>query len=206
MLTRRYAVRIDYDNDERPFIIQNAPICRNISDDIGIEPIEEEEAKAPGLRICPHLMYGDDDQEAMRRFESSLTSSFNKQELPPEIIDAICGRKSDWKVIRCVPQQGSIFFMLINPHQSLHLGELCEHGDNVTEELKAGIFWAYYTPGDVRLSDTISIDVQDQQRRYRIWTEYDRYLILEEYDANGDLCRHSSVNFEEGTIDVTEFI
>lgn len=109
MLIRQYTMQIDSNGheDKRPFIIQNA--VSSCGSGNGRNRPGPAELAAPGL-----LIYLEGKSLEERGALEYLRYNF-PEELPKEIVDAICGRPSKWKVVRCIPDVDEIMFVVAEP-------------------------------------------------------------------------------------------
>lgn len=212
MLTRRYELRICTGNLEYPFVIQNAPTrLRSSEDDVGTP--SREEMMAPGLKLRVFQRDGERFSKTMRRFRDALDSGYLDTEVPDCIADAMCGLKSEWKIIRVVPQHDSTFFVLTNPHifnQDLYRQMKGSLGDGLDQSMRTGLVWIYLSNG---FFGAFEISVLNDKGRmtekyvmHRRW--YTRFEF-EEYNDRG-LFRWSEVEKDEedgySTINVTEYL
>lgn len=140
MLIRRYRYQIESGNDEVPFLFQNTPLCSTHQYGTDIEDPSLEEVAAPGLTI---RCRSSDEAE----FWQSFHSSFIGQDLPDDVMAALRGEPSPWKIIRCTPSASyseygsSVFIVLANPDR--YAGR--HRNNSLDEELADGLIWVHLT-------------------------------------------------------------
>lgn len=207
MLVRQYKAHITIDNDEKPFIIQNAwspawkhPYSCDLADP------SKEEVKAPGLQICPY------DEPKWQKY---LESGFIGQSLPSAVIDTMCGRETAWKVIRCVPEKSNLLFVLVNEAILCPDGEtLCELPDNCYTEsldlgLKSGSIWVFLSS---EYSDGVSITCQREDGRsdeYSITVQRHHFVFMEYSQTGERISRRTEVHFNDDgpdELEITEYL
>jgi len=180
---------------ESPFIIQNAPVYRWC--DADIEDPSSEELGAPGLllRLLDEDLEEAND-ETIQAFRDNLGSAFIDDSLPMEILDAMCGQASDWKIIRCVPQEDKIFFIMVNPAIYKDPDADDEFMSGVAAQLACGCVWVYLYAEEEEFRFAVEVSVSRDDKvceRYviRRWRS-NTYFEFLEYDAD-KLFRHSEV-------------
>lgn len=114
MLIRKYAAFINLDGF--PFRIWSSAA------DDGVLVPNAEVLAAPGLQIC--LFSGCDEKMRVRSPEQTFREKLrpgceDSDVLAPEVVDAVCGKPSDWKVFRCelvsTAIGDAVHFDLVNP-------------------------------------------------------------------------------------------
>lgn len=210
MLIRRYRYQIESGNDEIPFLFQNTDIYSDRQYDIDIENPSAEEVAAPGLTI---RCRSSDETE----FWQSFHSGFVNQDLPDDVMAALRGSPSPWKIIRCTPSvshneySSSAFFVLANPDR--YAGS--HRNNSLAEELADGLVWVFLTCEHPCMNLEFDLYVpcaaSDRSAHYTIaLSAYSRYCITEYY-PDGRFYRHSEFTIAEGNtaadnVLVTEFL
>lgn len=217
MLIRKYIVKLDTGNLEKPFVICNVATPDQFLDllDPDIAMPGHAELAAPGLRVVPARWAGDSGEEVQAEFRASLSSGYFDSPLPREIVDAFgeTPGRTDWKVVRCTPENGSIFFVVANP--KILRGWLDKDEgrsssaftrDSLEDELASGYVWVYLEDSR-KYNLEISITNPDLTcSRYVIRSHFSAYDFVE-YN-NGRLVRESVVQEKNGIseIEVTEYL
>lgn len=98
---KEYEVTVDLDNDACPFVITNIPVCLRYYDD----RLTEDEIKGKPLRIL----------KADQEFWNNLGSGWLDAQISPEIIKALRGEESNWKLVRCIFRKKVAQLWLVNP-------------------------------------------------------------------------------------------
>lgn len=214
MLMKQYVTRMDDGNDRDPFLICNAAPKRFIRLRDYLSGITQEELSAPALKIKP------DEPE---QFWQCLSSGWIDTPLPAEILDAMKGNDSDWKLIRCVLTYSSAVFTLVNPEVYAQ-GIRVERGDKLyntfAADMKKGIVHVYIDRDNLGLG-CLGLKVKVKRlkkgklktyQEYRLEIHYsDHYATFTEY--NKKLTRISEIDHSDeddkdnymSTVYVTEF-
>lgn len=218
MLIRTYVQQIDLGNSDSPFIVQNAASYSDRLDADIVTPTEQELA-APGLIIQPLT----DSESEIEKFWSGLSSAYIDEELPESVVDALKGKESPWKIVRCIPkilgedEEVKTFFMLVNPTTIKHRGTtertIEERGQGVEQDVENGIIEAYLSAVSVR-TNKFNIIVKHHNGPddyYTMWMRTSGEFRFTEYYPDGRIKRHSEVyapdqNEQYGTIYVTEYV
>lgn len=216
MLIRKYIVKLDTGNLEKPFVICNvAPDKLLDLHDPDIAMPGHAELAAPGLRVVPARWDGDSGEEVQAEFRASLSSGYFDSPLPREIIDAFgeTPERTDWKVVRCVPENGSIFFVVANPEISRGwldkdegMSSSAPIRDSLEDELASGYVWVYLEDRR-KYNLEISMTNPDLACSRYVIRSYSFAYDFEEYN-NERLVRKSVVREENGIseIEVTEYL
>lgn len=223
MLTRRYAVVID-EGETNPLVVSNA-----VNYDIvyGNDDPNEAELKAPSLIVKLRKHYGDGEPEprdsaAWGMFTTNYTNDLC---VPAEILDAMSGKESNWRVVRCEICPKHLFFLLIDP-QKWTADKSYDLGSSVAEDLECGELWVYWNyDNDAGTSYDVEITTLGDER-YEIscmqiecapgkhinTTLRSSNLNFTEYRPDGEISRISRVFYDARnndtpfTINVTEFL
>lgn len=209
MLARKYIVKLDTGNSESPFVISNAEFefLAVSGQDPDIDDPSKEEIKALGLKIRPFDLWSrdDDTKKIEEDFRIHLQSGFRSAALPPDIIDALRGQGSGWKVIRCVPRADSVFFVLVNPEIIRKDGKTPDDfTDSLEKQLACGCVWAYLGSGYRYDLEITATKPDNTCSRYAIRRGFSPGYTFIEY--NGDrVARASEVKEaeEDGFSDIT---
>ena len=199
-MIKQYVQFVDVDNEQNPFVIQNTSSRLPYDTDTDIEDPTDDELSAPGLIIQPRFMH--DVQE--EKFWHNISSAYVGQALPEDVIDAIRGKESPWKLIRCSPElsgRGSrLFLLLTNPatfsmaRGHIDVDDLCH---SVEQDVKNGVIWAYM---DSAASGSFDANIVSQCQdgkggcnrcSIRLWSS--NHFDLTEYDADGEIKRINKV-------------
>lgn len=214
MLARKYIVKLDTGNSESPFVISNAEFefLAVSGQSLDIDDPSEEEIKAPGLKIRPFDLWcrDVDTKKIEEDFCIHLRSGFKGAALPPNVIDALRGQRSGWKVIRCVPRADSVFFVLVNPEIIREDGETPgSFTDSLEDQLACGCVWAYLSSGYRHDLEITATKPDNMHSRYAIGRGFSsRYTFIE---YNGDRIARASEVEEVGedgfsSITVVEYL
>lgn len=210
MLVKRYIQQIDIGDDGKPFIVKNSQSTDWYHADS--DSPTEQEVVAPGLVIRPHTS----SEEQLQRFWSGFSSGYIGQDLPEEIMDALRGKESPWKITHCIPgvpsgdSAGSTLFTLVNPTTFTGDFGVEDIGRSVEQDVKNGVIWAYLDYSGIYSGDfDIIVKRQDANDEHYAVIRHPSYFAFIEYDADGNIRRRSEVYGvdEQGfsKICVTEF-
>lgn len=218
MLIRKYTVELDTGNLEKPFVICNVTAPHELSDllDPDIAVPSYAELASPGLKVTPSRWCGgSSDEKVLAEFRANLSSGYHDAPLPREIVDAFgeTPGRTDWKVVRCVPDSNSIFFVVVNPKilrgwldKDEDMQSLDFPRDSLEDELASGYVWVYLDTGCQWNLEILKTNLDLACSRYVIEDRFHSYDFIE-YSGKR-LVRKSRVQEKDGVsgIEITEYL
>lgn len=177
---KEYEVTVDLDNEACPFAITNTQVCLRDYDD---RPTEDE-IKGRPLRIL----------KANQEFWNNLWSGWLDTQISPEIIKALRGEESVWKLVRCIFRKRVAQLWLVNPKTYRRDGYLL--AEDYADELNAGHTVVFVEPKYGTTDWSVGV-----ARKTKIYRSYDirltsSRLVFSEQDSRGHY-RCSKLDFND---------
>ncbi len=181
---KEYEVTVDLDNDACPFVITNIPVCLRYYDD----RLTEDEIKGKPLRIL----------KADQEFWNNLGSGWLDAQISPEIIKALRGEESNWKLVRCIFRKKVAQLWLVNPKTYHRDGYIL--AEDYADELNTGRTIAYIEPKYGTANWSVGVT-----RKTKVYRSYDIRLtssriVFSEQDNKG-YYRCSELDFNDNNTD-----